>query len=61
MPGSDWESPILNDSDSESSSVDWEESIDSSELDFESTDTETDDDELFVDYLPKLSRYLLTY
>lgn len=61
MPGLEWETPVLNESDSESSSVDWEDSIDSSELDFESTESETDDDELFAEYLPKLAKYLVTY
>lgn len=60
MPGSEWEHPGNIDSD-DSSSADWEESMDSSELDFASTDSETDEDEMFVDYLPKLSKFLVTY
>lgn len=62
MPGSEWEAPVSSiDSDSESSSVDWEDSIDSSELDFETTESETDDDEMLAEYLPKLSKYFVTY
>lgn len=63
MPGLDWiaHESETDSSNSDTSSEDWEESIESSEMDFISTDSETDDDEVFGDYLPKLSRYLFTY
>lgn len=62
MPGAEWEAPQETESsNSDSSSEDWEESIDSSELDSASTDSETDDDEILGEYLPKLSKYLVTF
>lgn len=53
--------PEENDSDTDTSSEDWEESLDSEELDFASTESDTDEEELFGEYLPKLSKYLVTY
>lgn len=64
MDGIDWDpSANLEDNsdDSDSSSEDWEESMDTSELDFPSTDSETDEEEILGTYFPKLSRYLVTY
>lgn len=63
VPGVGWVVPnIETDSSlSDTGSEDWEESISSSEMDFISTDSETDDDEVLGEYLPKLSKYLFTY
>ncbi|KAK5640321.1 hypothetical protein RI129_011132 [Pyrocoelia pectoralis] len=63
MPGSEWEAPLADtdETNSDESSEDWEESIDSSELDFGSSESETEDEEVIGDYLPKLSKYLVTY
>lgn len=63
MPGLDWiaRESETDSSNSDTSSEDWEESIDSSEMDFISTDSDTDDDEVLGEYLPKLSKYLFTY
>lgn len=63
MPGAQWEVPLNleEESNSDTSSEDWEESIDSSELDFASTESETDEEEILGEYLPKLSKYLVTY
>lgn len=52
--------PSSNDSDSESSSEDWEESMHTSEIDFPSTDSESDEEDVVLPVLPTLSRYLAT-
>lgn len=57
----EWNPPLSSDgSDSDSSSEDWEESMDTSELDFPSTDSESDEEDVVSPVLPILSRYLST-
>lgn len=61
MDGLEWNPPPSSDSsDSDSSSEDWEESMDTSELDFPSTDSDSDDEDFVSPVLPTLSRYLTT-
>lgn len=47
-------------SDSDSSSDDWEHSIDSSDLNYSATESDSDDEEILVE-IPKLSKYLVTF
>lgn len=64
LPGANFEAPsqdVESDSDSESTSTDWEDSIGSSEIDFGRSEEASDDEDAPVDVLPKLSKYLLTY
>lgn len=66
MDGINWDYwepriPVDDNSDTDSSSDDWEESMDTSELDFPSTDSETDDEDFVGSYFPKLSRFLINY
>lgn len=62
MEGINWIRPETTDdnSDSDSSSEDWEESMDMSELNFPLSDSESDEDEIVGTHFPKLSRYLVT-